>query len=307
MVSLAGIAAFLGQRWLLYPAPPVGGGELVLPPGVERVWLESPGVRAEAVLLPATAPPRDRPGPILLFAHGNGELIDFWMDAFGALRDAGASILLVEYPGYGRSSGTPSQASITRTMVAAYDWAIARPGVEAGRIVGYGRSLGGGAICALALERPLAAVVLESVFTSVREIAKTHFGVPGFLVRDPYDNIAALGAFRGPVLLLHGERDTIIREPRPPPARGRSRLGAAAASVRPQRLPTAVAHHRRLSRQARDAVSMAGGPRQKPQPRIRPACSPPMLMASWEKSPSLTLARECRTLNPRLKRSPSFQ
>jgi hypothetical protein len=94
-------------------------------------------------------------------------------------------------------------------MLAAYDQVRTRPDVDPARIVGYGRSLGGGAICALARERTVAALVLESTFSSVRSIA-AGFGLPALLVRDPFDNLAALAAFPGPVLLVHGERDRMI-------------------------------------------------------------------------------------------------
>jgi len=133
-------------------------------------------------------------------------------------------VLLVEYPGYGRCSGAPTQASITRALVAAYDWAVSRPTIDPGRVIGYGRSLGGGAVCALARERRLAALVLESTFTSVRSLAASLFGVPGFLVRDPFDNLGCVRAFEGPVLVLHGERDEVI------PVEHARRLHEAAAA-----------------------------------------------------------------------------
>ena len=144
-----------------------------------------------------------------MFAHGNGELIDDWIDSFETPRAWGASVLLVEYPGYGRSSGAPSEASIAAAMIAAYDWALTRPGVDPARIVGWGRSVGGGAVCALARERSLAALVLESSFTSVRSMANG-IGLPAFLVRDPFDNLATVASFAGPVLIVHGERDSMI-------------------------------------------------------------------------------------------------
>jgi hypothetical protein len=159
-----------------------------------------------------------------VYAHGNGELIDHWLHEFEALRARGISVLLVEYPGYGRSSGIPSERSITGAFTAAYDWAAAQPHVDARRIIGHGRSLGGGAICALARERALAALVLESTFTSIREQVR-RYGVPGFLVRDPFDNLARVREFEGPVLVLHGERDTSI-----PVDQGRALHGAARAS-----------------------------------------------------------------------------
>jgi len=202
------VLACVVERRLLFPAPRLAQ-EPALDARAQRIWLEAPGVRSEAVLL-APDPPPARPGPLVLYAHGNGELIDQWLGEFAELRASGLSILLVEYPGYGRSSGAPSQASITRAMVAAYDWAVAQPTIDRGRMIGYGRSLGGGAVCALARERPLAALVLESTFTSVRSLAASLFGVPGFLVRDPFDNLGSVRAFAGPILVLHGERDEVV-------------------------------------------------------------------------------------------------
>jgi fermentation-respiration switch protein FrsA (DUF1100 family) len=200
--------AFVAQRAVLFPR-----GALPAAPadparaGAEPLWLEAGGRRTEAWWLPGRGPAG--PGPLLLHAHGNGELIDHWLDAFEPARARGVSVLLVEYPGYGRSEGAPSERSIRETLVAAYDRAAARRDVDPRRIVGWGRSLGGGAVCALARERALAALVLESTFTSVRSLA-ARFGVPGFLVRDPFDNVSLVRGFGRPLLLLHGERDGII-------------------------------------------------------------------------------------------------
>lgn len=197
------------QRHVLFPAPSGRGAELDLAArGGERLWLDAGGARVEAWYLPAREG-SPAGGPLILYTHGNGELIDDWLDAFDVPRDWGASVLLVEYPGYGRSTGVPSEASIGRTMLAAYDQVRTRPGVDPARILGYGRSLGGGAICTLARERALSALVLESTFASVRSIA-AGFGLPALLVRDPFDNLAIVAAFPGPVLLVHGERDTMI-------------------------------------------------------------------------------------------------
>jgi fermentation-respiration switch protein FrsA (DUF1100 family) len=209
---------------LMYPAPPRPSTEIPLGPREQHVWLESAGARSEAFLLESTTP-SGRAAPLVLYAHGNGELIDYWVGELGPLRAAGVSILLVEYPGYGRSSGKPSEGSIARAMAAAYDWAAAQPGVDRARIVGWGRSLGGGAICALAHERPLAALVLESTFTSMHAMAKELFGVPGFLVRDRFDNLAVVRAFTGPILQFHGDHDASI-----PLAHARALHAAAARS-----------------------------------------------------------------------------
>lgn len=201
------ILLFLAQRSLLFPAPAAAGAP-ARPGDAEQVWLATTAGRTEAWFLPARSK-AVTPRPLLIFAHGNAELIDFWPEAFDDPRAWGAAVLLVEYPGFGRSSGHPSETTITAGMLAAYDWARARPDVDPGRIVAYGRSVGGGAACQLAARRPLAALILESTFTSLRPFAR-RFGAPACLIRDPFDNLAVVRAYREPILLLHGSRDDII-------------------------------------------------------------------------------------------------
>jgi uncharacterized protein len=199
---------FLTQRSLIFPTSMMRGTATGPPPGVEAVWLPIAGGRVEAWLLRADAP-SGHAVPLLLFAHGNAELIDHWASEFETPREWGVSALLVEFPGYGRSAGRPSEASVTEALVAAYDWAVSSAGVDPRRIVGYGRSLGSAAVCALARERELAALVLESTFSSVPRMARG-FGIPSFLVRDRFDSLSVLRRFEGPVLVIHGERDTIV-------------------------------------------------------------------------------------------------
>ena len=194
------------QRRVLYPRPPVPPTPPMLPANVTQVWL-GPERTTEAWLL--RPDDRDAAFPVLIFTHGNGELIDDWLAAFHAVPEMGAGALLLEYPGYGRSGGTPSEESIREAIVAAYDWVRKQPGVDPTRIVAYGRSLGGGPACALARERKVAALVLESSFTSVSAIAR-RLGVPRPLVRDRYDNLTTVASLDVPVLVVHGERDTII-------------------------------------------------------------------------------------------------
>jgi fermentation-respiration switch protein FrsA (DUF1100 family) len=228
LLTLAGgyfVLACAMQRQALFPAPSARGDTAFeRTPGAERIWLDTQGARAEAWYLPPLSP-GPGPAPLVVFAHGNGELIDDWAEAFEPPRRWGAGVLLVEYPGYGRSTGSPSQGSIAATMTSAFDRMAERGEIDAARIIAYGRSLGGGAACALARERKVAALVLESTFTSVRRLARG-FGVPGFLVRDPFDNLETLRDFSGPVLIVHGERDEII------PAAHAAELHAAARGSR---------------------------------------------------------------------------
>ncbi|MGH0037228.1 MAG: alpha/beta hydrolase [Myxococcota bacterium] len=212
----AGLAAlaWAAQRSVLFPsrgAPGFDARRAV--PELEVLPLASSGEAIDAWYLPPQASARGggqgAAAPALIFAHGNGELIDDWLLDFQTPLEWGVGVLLVEYPGYGRSAGAPSQTSITRTFVEAYDALLARPEVDPRAVVGYGRSLGGAAICQLAARRPLAALVLESTFTGVRPLAR-RMGVPGWLVRDPFENLPVVASFPGPIQLVHGRRDDLI-------------------------------------------------------------------------------------------------
>lgn len=176
-------------------------------PDLERIWINTSFGKVETWFLPS--PRGSKPAPAVIFAHGNGELIDFWPQELKIFNRLGIGLLLVEYPGYGRSEGSPSQASIEETFVAAYDMLVARKDVDASRIILFGRSLGGGAVCALAAQRPSAALILMSTFISARSFAAKYLA-PGFLVRDPFDNLAAVKTYPGPVLIIHGKFDEVI-------------------------------------------------------------------------------------------------
>ncbi len=198
---------FFAQRRLLFPAP-ISAGALARPVDAQEVWLAGGGGDTEAWFFPPLISASSL-APLLIFGHGNGELIDYWPDSFAEPRRWGMAVMLVEYPGYGRSAGRPSERSIRDTFLAAYDWAVAHEDVDPDRIVGYGRSLGGGAVGLLSRDRRLAAMILESSFSSTRPFARG-FGAPGFLVRDPFDNVSAVRAFGGPLLIIHGANDRII-------------------------------------------------------------------------------------------------
>jgi uncharacterized protein len=202
------LLVFLMQRQILYPGrylrvsgPP--------PSGIVPIAVVTATGRSEAWFMP---PLRRRQGerrPLVIFFHGNGEVIDYLPEQSEGFRELGLGVLLVEYPGFGRSPGNPTEKSITETAAAAYDAVLQREEVDPERIVLFGRSLGGGAACVLAARRPSAALILQSTFSSTRPFARG-FLVPGFLVRDVFDNGSVLAAYRQPVLLFHGSSDTTI-------------------------------------------------------------------------------------------------
>ena len=202
---------FLLQRRLMFPrgmipTPPSSGPQI---PGLEKIWLDLEFGKVESWYMPPVSGGSAGPAPAVIFGHGNGELIEFWPAELSGFNRLGMALLLVEYPGYGRSAGSPSQKSITETFVAAYDVLSSRKDVDPSRIILFGRSLGGGAVCALAAERPSEALILMSTFTGAGSFAKRYLA-PSFLVRDPFDNLPVVKNYPAPVLIMHGRHDTVI-------------------------------------------------------------------------------------------------
>ena len=174
-------------------------------------WIEGPGDR------------------VLIWYHGNaGNIGDRLHNARWFVDRLRVDVVLVDYRGYGRSRGTPDEEGVYLDGLAIYD-AVAARSVRAEDIVLFGRSLGGAVAIETALRRPAGALVLESVFRSVRALAREHYWfVPSTVIRTRMDNESKIGGVEIPTLVLHGSRDSIV-----PPAHGRLLFELAA---RPRRL-----------------------------------------------------------------------
>jgi fermentation-respiration switch protein FrsA (DUF1100 family) len=163
----------------------------------------------------------------LLFFHGNaGNIADRLERAKLLNARFGLDIFLVDYRGYGRSQGSPSEAGLYRDARAVYGAAISA-GFRPEQIVIFGESLGAAVAVDLARSRPCAGLVLEAPFLSIPAIARVHYPfVPTFFVRSRYDNLAKIGDVAAPKLILVPELDEVV-----PPIHGR-RLFEAARGAR---------------------------------------------------------------------------
>ncbi len=194
--------------------------------GLERLWLAVEGGRVEVWYLPAyRSESRHGAGPLVVFAHGNAELIDYWPEVLEPYRRMGVGVLLPEYRGYGRSGGLPSEDAIVGDFLRAIEMISKKKEVDPSRIVYHGRSIGGGVACSLARRRKPASLILQSTFTSLSDMA-ARFLVPGFLLLDSFDNIGALQKLDVPVFIFHGRQDGLV------PFEHARRLAGAAANSR---------------------------------------------------------------------------
>ena len=163
-------------------------------------------------------------GRALLFFHGNAGNIGDRLDRARILNERlGLDVFLVDYRGYGRSEGHPSEEGLYRDARAVYAQALTR--FRADQIVLFGESLGSAVTIQLGTEQVCAGVVLETPFLSVPAMARKHYPfVPTFLIRSRFDNGAKIGSVPMPKLFLIAERDEIA-----PPDQGRSLFELAAA------------------------------------------------------------------------------
>ena len=157
---------------------------------------------------PASAPSSRR---VILICHGNAGNISHRLELCRLLLETGASVMVFDYRGYGRSPGHPSEENTCRDAQAAYQW-LRQKGFPATNIVGYGESLGGGVLAELAMREQLGGVILQSTFTSVPDLGAQMF--PWLPVRlfgsVKYDTLQKLPRLKIPLLIMHSRQDTII-------------------------------------------------------------------------------------------------
>ena len=198
---------YLAQRSLMYfpetqhTAPAQAGL-----PKAEEVTLDT--ADGERVIAWHIAPRGDR--PVILYFHGNGGALCYRADRYRALTQDGTGLVALSYRGYGGSTGRPSEAGLIEDARAAYAFAAER--YPADRLVLWGESLGTGVAVALAAEKKVARLVLESPYLSAVAIAASAYPfVPvRFLMKDQFRSDLRIRNVTAPVLIVHGDRDSVV-------------------------------------------------------------------------------------------------
>jgi fermentation-respiration switch protein FrsA (DUF1100 family) len=193
------------QRRLIYfPSPgPVPSAASVLPTGKDVVLDTEDGLRLAAWYFPAGR-------SAVLVCNGNAGDRSMRVELVAALNRLGHSVLLFDYRGYGGNPGRPSEQGLAADARAAQAWLAAQPDVD--RIAYFGESLGAAVAVNLAVQRPPAALMLRSPFTSLADVGAVHY--PWLPVRrlllDRYPAIDQIGSVTSPVLVIAGDRDDIV-------------------------------------------------------------------------------------------------
>jgi uncharacterized protein len=202
------VVLLLVQRSLLFPIPqtrrtaPAAAG---FAEAEEHVLTSADGERIIVWHVPA------KPGrAVVIYFPGNGDSLAGCVGRFREMIADGTGLVALSYRGYAGSSGHPSEQGLLRDADAAYAFASAR--YDADRIVLWGFSLGTGVAVAIAVEHPAAKLILEAPYTSIADVAASHFRWASvrWLVRDPFRSDQRMALVTAPLLIMHGERDGTI-------------------------------------------------------------------------------------------------
>ena len=152
------------------------------------------------------------PKGVLLFYHGNAGNISHRLDSLRIFYEIGLSTLIIDYRGYGQSQGRISEQGIYRDAEAAWSYLTKSKNIPANRIVVFGRSLGGAIAAYNAAGNRPGALILESAFTSVPDMAAYMYPMlpVRLLSRFDFNTKKALQSVRCPVLIIHSPDDEII-------------------------------------------------------------------------------------------------
>lgn len=207
---------FFFQTKLIFPASMAGPAGKVLPTAdTEVIELPTDQGTTTAWFIPAPGSGLDfdddanQAKPVVVFFHGNAELIDHQHAIIDLYHGLGVHVLMVEYRGYGHSDGTPGEKHIVADSLAVLEQVLKRNDVDASKLVLHGRSIGGGMAAQVALKREPAALIVESTCTSVAGMA-LKYGAPPFLVRSPLNTREAFELLDLPILIMHGQHDEIF-------------------------------------------------------------------------------------------------
>lgn len=226
-----GLAYYFANRAIYYPSKyPEGLWDTQRLVGGSDAWIEtSDGLKIHGWWVPRrqdgiSTPdvvPRKTPGGtqpdggrdgsrlVTLFLHGNAGNITNRAPRAQEIIAAGSSVLMLDYRGYGKSSGRPSEQGLYRDSEAGYIYLLSK-GYRPEQIILHGESLGTAVAIDLASRRPCAALILEAPFTSASDVAGTVVPFLGPLLVRSFNSLPKIRWIRAPKLFMQGDRDEVV-------------------------------------------------------------------------------------------------
>lgn len=151
----------------------------------------------------------EKPLATTIYFHGNGGNITHRPDHIQAITAAGSDLLIIDYRGYGKSEGSPSEHGIYLDGLAAFDW-LTTEGRTRGPVICHGESLGTAVATEVAVNRACDGVILEAPFTSRAAVAAQMVPVIGPLVASGFETAKKIPSIECPLLVIHGTDDQVL-------------------------------------------------------------------------------------------------
>jgi fermentation-respiration switch protein FrsA (DUF1100 family) len=209
-VAILGVLYIFQSRLIYYPQV---GREVAMTPAARGIAYDEVAIRTDdGEILNAWWIPASASRGVALLLPGNAGNISHRIDYALMFRGLGFSTLLVDYRGYGKSTGKPSEEGTYSDADAAWRWLTEVRGIPGREVVVYGESLGGGVSSWLASRYPPRALVLASTFTSALDLgAELYWFLPvRMITRFRYDTLTRLADVHAPVLVIHSRTDEIV-------------------------------------------------------------------------------------------------
>jgi fermentation-respiration switch protein FrsA (DUF1100 family) len=177
-------------------------------PNLRDCWIKT----EDGVTIHAWFAVAEKAKATLVVSHGNAGNISHRSLLLRSLQRHGFNVLMYDYRGYGRSEGTPTEDGIYKDGLAAYDYAVSLPEVKPKQVFLWGTSLGGAVAIDVATHRRVAGLILESTFTSAKDVARVVYPfLPVHLfMHTKLNSIDKIRTLTIPILLIHGAHDSII-------------------------------------------------------------------------------------------------
>jgi len=147
----------------------------------------------------------------LLFFHGNAGNISDRLEKIAFFHQLGLNVFIIDYRGYGKSEGKPSEEGIYKDARGAFDYLVNQRKLDPSSIIAYGASLGGSVAVDLATQRQLGCLIIDSSFSSAADIAKRIYPfIPAFLLSIKLDSMTKINKITIPKLFIHSTEDEIV-------------------------------------------------------------------------------------------------
>jgi len=207
ILVIAGYVKFMENRIIFYPMKGLEFTPKLVALEFEDVYLNTrDNIKINGWFIPA-----ENARGTLLFFHGNAGNIGHRLEKILLIHNLRLNIFIIDYRGYGLSQGRPSEAGMYLDAGAAYDYLVNQRRIKSKEIIAYGESLGAAAVCHLAAEEDLGALIIESGFSRGRDMAKRIYPyLPTFLFSNNFDSLSKIEKVKAPKLFIHSKNDEIV-------------------------------------------------------------------------------------------------